>query len=76
MELCLVKFFLKVFWELGDKMKDKSKIKRDITEKEFIEGLLNMKQIESNVVFPLSLYAFCHQWDLNKFKYYLELLND
>jgi len=49
-------------------------IEANIPEKQFMESILNMKFSGYEVMFPLSLYALAHSWNINKLSYYLKLL--
>ena len=49
-------------------------IKTEIPEKDFMEGLLNMRHSELDVMLQLSFYALVNKWNYNKLIYYLNLL--
>ncbi len=49
-------------------------IKAKIPEKDFMEGLLNMKYSGCNVEPLIMLYALAHSWHIDKFTYYFNLI--
>jgi len=47
-------------------------IKANIPEKEFMEGILNMKSSGYDVKLSFFFYALAHSWHINKVNYYLK----
>lgn len=65
--------------ELGGKRMINSNtliIKCNVGEQQFMETLLNMKHSGLGVVLPLSFYALVNFWHIDKFSYYMKLLEE
>jgi len=54
----------------------KIKIKTNITEQQFMEGLLNMKHSGYKVGFYLAFYGLAKSWHIDKLTYYIKLLEE
>jgi len=54
----------------------KLEVKANVPEQEFMEAILNLQSSGTNVLPLFVFYAFIKSWNINKFVYYKNLLEE